>query len=206
MKQSGKRIFSMIFSLALVAAAIITYLNFGQPAYIEVKDLRNQVASETKFVASQREALDGIQKLIRNFNEMSKDQEQISKSLPIGADTYGIITNISSLAEMNSLSLQSLGFSEPKILNKNNGIGQPIANASGTQKNILKQLNSISVNIKLIGTYENLKGFIRNLEKNILIFDVRNVSISPSSGSNNAKQSLQIYSFDITAETYYQSA
>ena len=60
-------------------------------------------------------------------------------------------------------------------------------------------MGTLKVNLKIFGTYEGLKTFLGELEKNIKVMDVKTLKIDQV---GKAEQNL--FSYTLAVDTYYQ--
>ena len=67
-------------------------------------------------------------------------------------------------------------------------------------KAIVKPICTLNVQLQLSGTYEDFKLFLRGLETNIRIANLRSVSVVPVGDS-----SQNFYNFELSVATYYQN-
>ncbi len=194
MKQTTKRFLSLLISFVLFVASLIVYFNLIVPAGDEEQKVKAQAISRENFVKSQQAAISQVQKLISSYKGEGKLRDVVSSILPLSPDLAGAFAQLSGLAQVNKLSIQNVTVSIP--VNQNARVNN---NASGTVQ-LAKPFGSVDFQIKIMGSYGDFKSFLRNLETNIRIFDVKKITLeSPS------KPNQEVYGYDLTVETYYQS-
>jgi Tfp pilus assembly protein PilO len=65
----------------------------------------------------------------------------------------------------------------------------------------------IDITFKVVGSYSDFKNFLKQLETNIRIFNVKTLNISPViiAGSERSQVQSKNLSYDISITTYYQA-
>lgn len=190
MKPSTKRLVSLVSALVMVFAALIIYFNLTVPEYSSTNAIRADVYSRQQLITDQKGAIDQVQKLIADYQGKAALREVISLSLPLKLDQSGILHQVQSMALVNKLSLQSFS------------IAAPVAQNAGTATTaaVIRPIGNMTFQLRVIGTYEDFRNFLQNLETNIRIFDIRSISVDPL-----AKPNQDFYGFDLSVVTYYQN-
>ncbi|MDO8574630.1 MAG: type 4a pilus biogenesis protein PilO [bacterium] len=189
MRQSTKRLFSMLLALALIVAAFVIFFNYTRATYDNIKVIRGEKASREKFIEDQQQAISNVRKLLESYRGEVDFQNAISASFSDSPNLSAAIAQISGLASQSSITLVSV------TVGKSGAAPKTVSGPTS----LIRPLNVIGFSIKLIGSYEKLKDFLSKLESNVRIFEVNSIGIQPLGESNQ-----NIYSFDIQVETYYQ--
>lgn len=195
MKQSAKRFASSIISLFLLVGAFVVFFNFLQPAYQEVSELKGRLLSLEEFRAEQGAALQDIQALIGAYNQSREIRDTVSLALPLTPSLADAVAQVNGLIINNSLSAQSYGLSavsEPVL-------SEEARRSLGTESIVVQPVSPISFNLRLTGSYEDFKNFLKQLETNVRVFDVKTLSLQPA-----GKPEEDFYVYDLTVATYYQ--
>lgn len=186
----------MSLALVLIVAAFVIYFSFIRPAYEDTQKIRSEEFSRQTFTDRQSAVINQVKKLISAYQGQGELQDAVSMSLPLKPDEPGALAQLNGLLENNHILPQSFGIS---VLASPGGAAR-IAQGTSSQS-FAKPLSTMLFKIRLIGSYEDMKNFLANLETNIRIFDVRDFSISPVGG----KGIQNVYNIDITVATYSQS-
>mgnify|MGYP001565121079 CR=1 FL=1 len=198
MKQSAKRLSSMVMVLILVIVAFVIFFNFTQPAYKDVQIMRGEKIGRQAFVDSKQAVIKQVQNLIKSFKddaELKSTQAAVNLSFPIDQNVEYALTQISGLLNLNDLTIESIGIAEV-VASKSQ---RTAASSAATSKNFVKPVNKVSFTLSLMGSYSNFKSFLENLETNIRIFDIEQISLSPFSQKNP-----NLYNFSLKITAYYQ--
>ncbi len=194
----------MVMALTLIAAAFIVFFNLTQPAYQDIQSIKGQAISREEFITGKREAIRQVQKLIQSFSddlELQDAEAAVSISLPIEPKIPDALIQLSGLADLNNLTLRSATISEvaPRVQVQRTSSGEGETNP--TTSSFIRPLSKVIFSLDLLGTYDDLKGFLRNLETNVRIFDVEQISLNPQIRTG---QSQNLYQFNLKIAAHYQ--
>jgi len=179
----------MLFALLLIVAAFVIFFNFTRVAHENIKTIRGEKFHREQFIDTQQQAISDVRKLLDSYRGEVDFQKAISASFSDNPDLSAAIAQISGLADQNNLSLISVVVSES---------GTSAKGITGATS-LVRPINVVGFNVQLVGSYEQLKGFLRRIESNVRLFEVNSISIQPLGEANQ-----NIYSFHLQVETYYQ--
>ena len=186
MKQTTKRFTSMILGLALVCGAFLVYFELIQPEYDELQTVRAEYIARKEVAERQQTAVDTVKRLISAYSSQGGLQGSISNSLPVGADSAGMLAQLNVLVNQSGLEAKSYTVN--------------VGGAAGESKTpLVRPTAPLNVQIQIKGTYNSLKAFMRLLETNVRLFDVKSISIRPAQ-----KAEVDLYDAEISVDTYYQ--
>lgn len=194
MRQSTKRLASLGGVLVLLLAALITYLNFTSPSYQAAQDIKSQMLSRSNLVETQKAAIAQVEKLINQSAAEDQLKQVVALALPPSKDESDVIHQLNTLGTVNHLSIQSM-----VAVSQTREPPASVARATSTI-DLVKPQSTVGVQVRLAGSYEDFKTFLKNIETNVRIFDVKTISIDPL-----GKPNQDTYSFDLTVATYYQA-
>lgn len=189
MKPSTKRLLSLVGSLLMVFGALVVYFNYTTVEYGIADQIRSDVAARQDLVASQKEAISQVDKLLKDYSGAAGLRDVVSLALPTTLDQSGVFHQVSNMATLNKLSIQSFAISAP--------VSQNTGSVAST---IVRPIGNMSFQFRVVGAYEDFKNFLQNMETNIRVFDIRSLSVNPLGKSNQ-----DFYGFDLTVATYYQN-
>jgi Tfp pilus assembly protein PilO len=195
MRQSAKRLISSLVSLFFVIGAFIVFFDFLQPKYGELVDLKSQVESKRIQLETEQRIVGDVKKLVNTFNSSANDRLQAGFSLPTSTMAAEALAQIHGIAATNHmLTAQSYGVTVPQ-----DQVTSEDTRRQNGQTVLSQPVVPISIQARFIGSYGEFKGFLRNVETNVRIFDVKSISIQPASKANQ-----DLYNFDIRVVAYYQ--
>ena len=172
MKNSLQRTISLLGSLGLLVAAMVIYSSLIRPEYIQVNELRGILSAKTDLLFKQQSIIFQVEELLSQYQNSARIQETVSLSLPLKEETSSIFGQLQALAQANSLSIEVFG----------------VQNLPVTKNN----LGALSVSLKVVGSYENFKNFLRGVETNIRVMDLSSLKIERAS-------------YNVVLNTYYQT-
>lgn len=183
----------MLASLVMIAAAVMLFFNFIQPAYSEAQSVRSEQLSRQEFINTQKDVIQQAQALIQEYQGQRELQDQISYVLPLNPDVAGALLQLNSLALANGLRPDTFSIAAPSA--------QAIvasAVTGGSEDLLAKPIGQVDFQLRVTSSYEAFKRFLSQIETNMRIFDMKSLSVSPVGRTNS-------YTFDITVTTYYQT-
>lgn len=186
-KVTTKRIFSISIAILLFIGALFVYASLIKPLYGDIKTQRAKLASREEVKKQLGTAVEKIQKIAAEYQDIGLLQETISSILPVDQAVPQAIAQIVGLAENNGLLVQSLTSRQMAI--------QP-----SSASKIILGLGTVRFDVRLIGSYEAFKGFLKQLETNIRLMDVADFKMDPVS-----KTEKNIFFYNVTMDAYYQT-
>jgi Tfp pilus assembly protein PilO len=198
MKPATKRFISSGIALILVVAAFVVYFDFVRPAYSEIGVKQGEMASSENLLKNQKSAIDQVEGLIQSYGSRTDLQGVVSEALPPGPDVATALAQINGIAENNRLSPQSFSVS---LVSTSGSSGQSASKStSKSSATFIKPIGRMNFQVKLIGTYEDLKLFLRSIETNTRIMDVQSISVQQV-----GKPGQNLFSYELVVMTYYQN-
>jgi len=195
MKQSSKRVTSMLVALLFMVGAFIIFFDLIQPTYADVQTLRGEVASAQATLDQEKQSVQQFQSLLAKYHSETNVQQSLALALPSGPDVSGALAQLYGIAANDGLAVQSVS------------ISAPTAEVSGAADQGLNPPGIFTMQISTTGSYENLKQFIADLETNIRIFDLTTFGLqSAATASPGSKaSSVDSFSASFSVVTYYNA-
>lgn len=206
----------MILGLLLVLSSLLVYFELIQPAFDAAQQTKAQKNSLQTFLDGERVVVQRVQKLMNSYEGQLEIQRVVSDVLPADKDVAGALAQLYGLAQNNGLSALSFGISVAPTAQKKNvaAADTGVPGASNFETSLQKGFSSISFELQLDGSYENLKNFLSALETNIRIFDVQRIEVraatSAGTGVSTGKSvsvsaPASLFGYNIVVKTYYQN-
>lgn len=196
MKQSGKRLISLIIAVAFLFAAFFVYFSLIQPAYDEVQKARAEVYGREEFIKNQKNVVEKIKAALENYENQDQIAAAVSAAIPGEADEGMVIHALSALASASNLGVQTIAPVAPSVATSKEAAGV----REGGKTFSARPLGVMSFQVKLVGSYANFKTFLNKLETNIRIMDIKSVNVEEVGRANQ-----DLYLFTVTVVAYYQN-
>ena len=205
MKQSSKRLISISVALIFVIAAFVCFFDLVQPTYSNLETLRSKQIGESNYLKDQTAIIKQAQSAIAAYQNEAQGAGNVALAMPSGQDIAGALAQVQGIALNNGIALGSIAITPPAIQLQASGV----AAANGSSSSLLKPLGNFTLKITGAGSYESFKNFLSELETNIRIFDVKDVSLQPAATAANAgvrpAGSRDVFNYAVTVATYYQT-
>lgn len=182
----------MAGAAAFLIAAIYVYVNMVKPLFTDIAKVRGDMSARQNVLSAQDSAVRQVKKLLGAYQEQEQFKEAVSASLPVTPNMAGVVSQINAIAAINRMKMQYFSAAPPVIdlgSNKQKKADQSIIYPTG----------SLILQTKAVGTYEDFKNFLRDLESNVRVTDVKELSVTPA-----AKPEQDLYSFEFKLAAYYQ--
>lgn len=183
MRASTKRIFSIGVSFLFVIGALLVYQNLIRPLGEEIDKKRSEAESKSDLFQKQSQAVQQAQDLIERSKNLGAIEDTVSLAIPNRPETTVALSQIEAIARLNNVVLS--------------GLDVKAVAARRTSANLIKDLGVVEVSISVNGAYSNLKAFLRSLETNVRIANVREFNFRSGSGG--------LYTLNLVVEFYYQN-
>ncbi len=191
----------MLLALVFLVAAFIGFFDFIQPAYGNIGNLRGEASAEQQLLTTLTATVQQAQALLSSYGSQSSSTAGIGMVLPAGTDVAGALAQVNGIATADNLTITSIAVSTPVLQT------QPATSVSSTLATA-KPAGEFSLKIAATGSYESFKSFLSDIETNIRLFDVESVSLQPvaaAAASGKRSVSVDYFTYNIVAQTYYQT-
>lgn len=187
--------------LCLLTSILIVW-QFILPRYNQLASLGNEVGSLEQKI-SKLEKLDAqLNDLMMVYKQNEEMINKFYKILPAGKDIPGILDRFELLSFQSGMILSSIDFSEGAKQTSVATVSSeeaPASAAPATAGIIEKSpLKTLTLNIKLSGTYDSFRVFLSNLENLVRLSDVQTISFSFSA------ENTDLADFGVATNVYYK--
>lgn len=195
--------FRTFLILILLFGIIVLFFFYARPAWTDFQTLK-QERQDLKDINEEMDALltkqDDLTRLINTIPR--SDLERLDTAIPTEAATQDLLVSLEQFALRNGILLKKVDFTDAaEAQQRQSGArsGQPLpGRISIPTSATAQQLSEVKFAIEIDGAYESFKKFLLDLESNLRIIDVHDISFT---GGTNADEAL---TFSISATTYYQ--
>ena len=178
-----------IFSIIVIVAALASFVLVVQPQYKEIQDLQRKSEDLEQVLANARRLQSLRDDLLDKRNQLSNsDLALLEKMVPESVDNVKLILELQNIANQYNLEIQTASTDKEE-----DGEGE---NAQPTFVDIdSRDYGIIALDFNITGTYFDFLAFLRDIERNLRITDVRSLAFAASEDG--------AYSFQLTLETYW---
>jgi len=185
MKSSTYRLLSILGSLAFLIGAVLVYTNLVQPAYSDVQNLRGKKTALQDTIVQDEQAVATVNNLVGQYQSLSQLRDSLSNILPTEERVPEAVYQLQGIASVRQMEIQSLSL-------------QYLPMQATQPGSLTKPMGTLSVNLRVAGTYQNFKLFLSDLETNIRLMDVSSIRIE---GGNIPGGKL---TYTVVVNAYYQ--
>jgi len=186
MKASTKRILSILLSAVFLIALVVVITSLVKPEFGRVMEKRAELYSKQQIFDKQKEAVEKVDSLIQEIQSFDKLRNAVSLAIPLNPEVPKVLNQIDAIARTSDVNIPSFE-SEPKPF-------------EGGDQTLTRRLGVLGLNFTARGDYQNLKNFLRFIESNVRVFDVKGLNLSRRDIGGGQID----YSLSIEAETFYQ--
>ena len=172
--------------VSLMGLAIIVFWVFIMPAFNKISALNKESAERNEFLSSRVEILNKIGDLNKEYKKRSQEAAKISSVIPAAKGIAELVSTIEAISQQTGLQLVEI---------TTGGSSNLPTGQAGQQQ----ELQTISIELGLVGGYQSLVSFLDLIEKNIRLIDVFELSVSQSSTPGEQI----VLNFRIKANAYY---
>ncbi len=142
-----------------------------------------------------QESLIKIENFQKKYGQLADATDEINQILPDQSNIPEVLVQLEDLASQNSLFLFDANIREKSLSEVKKKL---LIKKQNTSAFYSKGIHSVYFNINLYGSYEDFKNFLKALEKNLRIMDVKKITYSVDTIKDALKINLEI-------ETYYSA-
>ncbi|MCA9352572.1 type 4a pilus biogenesis protein PilO [Patescibacteria group bacterium] len=180
-----KNIISIIVTIISLAAFVLIV----QPQYAAIKDMQVRGGQLEGVLDNARKLQSLRDSLLEKRNEIANsDIRRLEKLIPESADNVKLILEFEQIADRYGLSIQAASTT------KEDESGEQQAQNFDIES---KDYGIITLDFTINGGYAEFISFLKDVEKNLRITDIREFSITPPTGLEAD------YSFNLTIDTYW---
>jgi hypothetical protein len=186
-----------IFPIIFIALSVIIFFFVLRPLYKDVSALRsdteayNVALSHSTDLQKVRDTLAGKYSNITNV-----DKTRLSRFLPNTVDNIQLILELEQMAGKHGLSLKNISFAPPQ--NGTDDKSSP-QNSGANQK----PYGIFNLEFKTQATYETFVLFLKDLELNLRLIDVKGISFSINNNQKPADTDPLSYENSVKIQTYW---
>lgn len=180
-----------LLSYLAIIASIAIFILVVRPQYEQIGELNAKDAELEGVLSNARQLQSMRDSLLEKRNTISNaDIQLLEKMIPDSADNVKLILEFEQTAQKYNLEIASVSASKEEK-----------AKSGGLQEGFDIETNDygvVTLDFSLRGDYENFLLFIRDIERNLRLTDIRSLDISTSQ-----TDSYVTFQYKITIDTYW---
>jgi len=137
---------------------------------------------------TEKEKLEKVQKIFESYHSFLPAKEKISLFLPEKREIGEVLYQLEGLANLSNVKLNQCIFSEVRKEKK-------LPRFSDKKEKLTKDFGTLSVALEVEGDYPSIKNFLKKIETNIRVMDIKRINL------NKVGKSLK---GTVTVDFYYQ--
>lgn len=165
---------------------LIVYASLIKPEMDTVGTQRAQVAAAENLFNTQQSATQDVKKAFKGLQDAAGVRGTIALALPLGPSMTQALHQIDAMVVASRVSIDSF-------------VITPVTPEASKQP-LVKRLGKLNVEVSISGNYDSVKGFLKLMETNIRIVNVKSFEFT----SNKGQPNIGPYSMKIVADMFYQ--
>lgn len=190
--------FRLIIPVVLILGSIGLFVSYTNPTYKSLGELRATYAAYNEALANSKKLFEIRNELTTKYNSLSvTDREKLETLLPDNIDNIRFILDIEEISRPHGRNMRPRDVKYDP--NAQNNTGQtPTAQTTPSQLQALnRDYGEFQLDFSVSGTYDTFVKFVKDMERNLRIIDIEEVTFStPVDGSN-------IYKYNFRVKTYW---
>lgn len=180
------RTITPVFSIII---ALVVFFSVSKPMFTEIDDIKAQTAQFQEAVDSAQSRNQKLEELInKKQGHDSRDLEYLDALVPQDVDEVKMLVDLKEMAEKHNMLIGNIGV-------EGGGTGSPASDASSEVSGAISynSFSTADITFGLIGTYEQFKSFLADMERSLVLMEVINITFASGEGD------LQQYDLTIRA-------
>jgi len=166
------------------------------PSYNKTAMLRSEIKKNQELLKEKEELALKVNELKEIYDSRRNAINKVYYILPVKKDVPGLIVQLEALASESGLVLNNINFTEKEIKKS-----ATLKTGQGIPATELKQdCKSLIVSSEIGGSYQSFKSFLKALEYNVRIMDIKSIDFSIEESEEKGWD----FTFNLEIEVYYQ--
>ena len=180
-----------ILSIIIIVASLASFVLIVQPQYKNIQELQKKSVELEEVLKNARRLQSIRDDLLDKRNNLDNhDLARLEKMVPESVDNVKLILELQGVANQYNLQIQTASTDKEEEEGEEGQVNQ--ASFVDVES---RDYGIIALDFNIVGQYHDFLNFLRDIERNLRITDVRKLSFS---GDDSGE-----YSFQITLETYW---
>lgn len=202
MQETTKRTFSLILIIVFFLVSLIVFFNYTWPALLKVLDLNDALKIVKEEYAKQSKSLQLAKEIINQYKNSSNINQMVSLTLPKTDELFNVLAQLDKISNESGILIQSITVKTPSSSSTSSSPSSSNVSTASQKASLINPVQSISMELSMVGTYESFKTWLNAIETNIRLMDITSINIAGVATSE--KTSSNFFNFRVTLNVYYQ--
>lgn len=195
-----------IFPIFLVAISLAVFFIFVRPLYGDVAILRADIGAYTTALDNSKSLQETRDALLETYQNIpAVDKERLLQFLPSSVNNIGLILELEKLAKDHNLTIGDIRFETQSVTEAEKKTSSVTIKANDPSAN--RTFGVFPFEFSVSGTYDNFTLFLKDVEKNLRLVDVKSISFTvpqrPTTKNPETEDTSHIYNYSLKIETYW---
>lgn len=202
MQETTKRTFSLILIIVFFLVSLIVFFNYTWPALLKVLDLNDALKIVKEEYAKQSKSLQLAKEIINQYKNSSNINQMVSLTLPKTDELFNVLAQLDKISNESGILIQSITVKTPSSSSTSSSPSSSNVSSASQKASLINPVQSISMELSMVGTYESFKTWLNAIETNIRLMDITSINIAGVATSE--KTSSNFFNLRVTLNVYYQ--
>lgn len=194
----------IIIPLSFIIISIGAFFLVIDPIFGDVKEMRTEVSAYKTALDNSAQLQNIRDALIEEYKNVKiEDKDRLLHFLPNNVDNIELILEIERLANLNGLPVKNFIFSvedlnkEVPMIEDENGSSLDYDSDGNLPYGVFP------IEFTLTGRYSSFLNFLKEIESNLRLIDIRSISLTVPNKTDNSIVDLNSYDYSLKVETYW---
>ncbi|OGY39380.1 MAG: hypothetical protein A2391_02810 [Candidatus Brennerbacteria bacterium RIFOXYB1_FULL_41_13] len=205
MKSSSQVFTSFLFSFLIIVAGVFIIFSPVADVWRRLGEARMQLAERQTTVQRLKELIAKFREQVALFDDLNQQTVAISDALPSSLKIPEILVSLESIAKQNNILIKRISFTVLESRSASAVETTGFTNFSATQPKQNQEPFPISVQVDASGNYPSGKAFLKGIEDELRLMDVRNFEFIPTRvGESSSKQenNQSLFNMKLSIDVY----
>lgn len=188
-----------IFPILFISFAVLAFIFGVNPWYQDVKELKSEIAVYNTALDNSTNLQKAEDELIASYNSIKQvDKDRLGSFLPSSVNNIQFILELERIANLHSMPIKDIKF---EAMRKSSTSTNTVVSSASADN---RPYGVFPLDFTTEGSYDSFLLFLKDLESNLRLVDVKAVSFTPPDTSVKAAEiNPNIYRYTLKVETYW---
>jgi len=207
MRNSFQLFVSFAVSTAVLLFGIYVLFGMNMQQWQVVKDVRVRLAERQAVMDQLTDLINKFRERVASFDNLNTQIDLVNTALPASLNVPELLVSLEAMATEGQVTVESVAFTSVDVQS-----GQGSQAAKDTKKVKVSEPLPLQITVNGSGNYKAVKDFIKGLEEELRLVDMRDVTFRPATIAFEAEPKKKattteefstVFNFQINANAYY---